>query len=284
MVVYLIAERGGRVLIFREGAHSLSLALSLTDVVTADAGGLLALVADRDFERTHAVFALYTSYSGLRLARFIEFNGILRDRAILLDGLPISRLRPMATLSMGPDRKLYVGLDDGGSERNLHDLGSVSGKVLRLNRDGTTPVDHAGEPIFAVGFEHPTGMDWTENDGTLWLAGVDGNGRPRLQGLFFEPETRRGKRGMRYELPAGLGPVKLSSYFGDGIAAFRGSIFIALGDSRSLLRIRFDQSGSMTNTEWIFANQFDSIHAISSAYDGSLYVATHDRLHRIAPF
>lgn len=280
----LIAERDGRVRVFRDGALVPSPALTLTDVSTAKAGGLLALAADRDFETTRAVYALYTTSSGLRLARFVEFNGTLTSRAILLEGLPISDSRPGAALRAGPDGKLYLGLDAGGDANNLGDLGSFSGKVLRLNSDGTTPEDQAGgTPIFAIGLGRPTGIAWSENRTTLWLAGTDRDGSSQLRGVALGPGVQRDAPGKRYALPPGVVASAFATYQGSAIPAFRGNMFIADEASRSILRVRFDPSGAITDTEWLFRDQLDSVRAMSVALDGSFYVATSDTLVRIIP-
>jgi aldose sugar dehydrogenase len=278
----LVSELGGRVRILRDGALAESPALTLTDVTTGQDRGLLAVVADREFETTHAVFLLYTTTSGLRLARFSESNGILSGRAILLDGLPISDSRPSATLKMGPDGKLYLGLDNGGDANHQGDLGSFSGKVLRLNKDGTAPQDQAaGTPIYATGLGRPTGMGWSETGNTLWLAGRDADGPDQLQA--FARGISRGARGLRYTLPAGVSASTLAIYRSSAIPALRGNIFVADAASGSILRVRVDSAGAPAETEWLFRGQFDAIRAISVAPDGSLYVATSDAVVRIVP-
>jgi len=280
----LIAERQGRVRVFRDGVLLSSPALTLIDASTAGAGGLLALAVDREFETTHAVYVVYTTSSGLRLARFFESNNTLSGRAILLDGLPISDLRPKATLKMGPDGKLYLGLDDGGDIDNIGDLGSYSGKVLRLNKDGTAPQDQAaGTPIFATGLGRPTGMSWSENGPTLWLTGTDRDGSHQLRGFAVGPRNRHGATVRRYALPSGIAESNLAIYQSNVIPAFSGNMLIADAMSRSILRVRFDRSGAIAETEWLFRGGFDSIKAISVAPDGSLYVSTGDQLVRIIP-
>ncbi len=185
---------------------------------------------------------------------------------------------------MGPDGKLYLGLDDGGDVNSPGDLGSFSGKVLRLNRDGTTPEDQAiGTPIFATGLGRPTGMNWSEDGPTLWLAGTDVDGSDQLRAFALGPEIRRGAIGKRYALPPGAGASTFAFYASNLIPAFRGNMFIAAEGSRSLLRVRVDRSGAITETEWLLRDQFDSIRAISVAADGSLYVGTLNSLVRIVP-
>jgi glucose/arabinose dehydrogenase len=68
-------------------------------------------------------------------------------------------------LHFGFDGKLYVSVGDGGVEANAQRLKSLSGKILRLNPDGSIPPDNpfAGQikprpEIFAFGFRNPWRM------------------------------------------------------------------------------------------------------------------------------
>lgn len=276
----MVAEHAGRVRVLRSGTLMPSPALTLADASTGPERTVLAMVADREFENTHAVFLLYRTTSGLRLARYTESNDILSGRAILVEGLPVSDTTPSATLTIGPDGKLYLGLDNGGDPGNQGDLGSFSGKVLRLNKDGTAPAEQAaGTPIYATGLGRPTGMDWSESGKTLWLAGSDAEGSNQLQSLNHG--VARGGRSQLHTLPAGVSASGLATYRNIAIPAFGGNLFIADAASGSILRVRIDPTGSPVATEWLLRGQLDGIKAITVAPDGSFYVATSDSVVRI---
>ena len=136
----LIAERSGRVRVFRDGALLPAAGLVLEDVTVGDGRGLLALAADHAFSSTQRVFAIYSTEDGLRVARFTVAGDRLVDRAILLDGLPAASVQPAALLRTGPDGRLYLALDDGGDSRRLGDLGCVQrqGAALHGRRHHST--------------------------------------------------------------------------------------------------------------------------------------------------
>jgi hypothetical protein len=177
-----VAERAGRIRVVRPpsaSARQASLiaepAIALADTLGAGVQ-LLAIAIDPQFARTRDVFAIYAapSRSGdsmFTLARFREVSGTLGDRAVLLDGVTASSPSPSAALRFGPDGRLYAAFDDGGDARRRGDAGSLNGKVLRLNTDGTTPSEAGGAtPVYAGGYGSPAAIDWDPPTATLWAA------------------------------------------------------------------------------------------------------------------
>ncbi len=93
------------------------------------------------------------------------------------------------SLAFGPDRYLYIGFGDGGSQRDplrtAQNPFSLLGKVLRIDVDRTQGSRAYGIPpdnpfatakgtraeIWATGFRNPWGLSFDE-DGDLWLADV----------------------------------------------------------------------------------------------------------------
>jgi aldose sugar dehydrogenase len=273
----LVAERAGRVLHFRGGALDRAGALMIDDCVTATGGGLLALAVDPQFERTRHVYALYTTRSGLRLARYVESGGRLVTRAIIVDDLPVSRETPAATLRIGADRKLYaaIGTEHQPSENIREPLG---GKVLRLNLDGTTPVDHvAMTPVIASGVDHPTGLTTRDEIPTVWVSGRSTHNE--LKPVFAAGESHS-TAAVSWRLPEHWGPVKLAAYTGDAVPALKGDLLVAGRHSRGLVRLTADRTGVVRRAEWIFPDELGPIHAIAVAADGSIVVAESGRLIR----
>ena len=280
-----IAERAGRILVFRDGRLQPSPAATLPDVRDAGGGGLLAIAVDPAFSRTRFLFAVYTAASGFRLARFRAVADTLGDRAIVIDAIESSPSAPAASLRFGPDAKLYLGVDDGGEPSRAGDLGSFSGKVLRLNPDGSTPIDQAsGSPVYAMDVNAPRGIAWDAGGGTLWI--VEQGAPDRLQAVVSAaPDRRRGTTIARYALPAGTGPSGLAFYGGDRLPSFRGNLLVAADGGRSILRLRFDPANPhrIVATERLLRDMLARIRAIGVSPDGTLYLCAGDALVRLAP-
>ena len=273
----LVAERDGRIRLVRGRRLNPAPAVSLTDI-DVGRGGLLSMAADRG-EGRRSVFVLYTTARGFRLARFTLVAGTLGDRAILLDGIPSSGERASGFVRIGPDRQLYVGLDDGGDANRSGDRGSFSGKVLRLNMDGTTPADQrSGSPIYMTDMTAPRGAAWMANGGA-WVLDVKGETDTIRPVDDAEAILRR------YRLPDRSDASAIVAYGAERPEALRGNIFIAAPGARAILRLRPDATNStqIATTERLQDDSFAGITAMVSGPDGSIYVSTGHVLLRLAP-
>jgi glucose/arabinose dehydrogenase len=171
-----VAERSGRVRAIHGNGFTDAPALTLP--VRGDGTGqIVALAIDPQFVSNGYMYAIYTAPSRtsartltFTLARFREVADTLADAVVLLDEVPASA-EAHATLRFGPDAKLYAAFDNGADARLVEDLASFSGKMLRLNADGTTPDDAPRKsPILSSGFRSPRGVTWHRPSGQLWAA------------------------------------------------------------------------------------------------------------------
>ena len=274
-----ISERAGRVRLFRDGRLQ-PVAVAIEDVVTTDRRGLLAIALDPDFEKTGHLFAVYTAPTGFRVVRYRAAGDTLGEAATVVDGIEATLAAPAATLRFGPDRKLYLGLDDAGDPSRPGDLGSFNGKVLRLNLDGTTPPDQAGgTPVYALNVNEPRGMDW--DGATLWIAES-----LRLQGVVdTSTAARRATAMVNYRLPAGTDPEGMMIYRGGLIPGLAGDLLVASADSGAILRLRFDPNNRrrIVSSEYLLNGAVGPILAIGAGTSGVVYFCTMTELFMIAP-
>jgi glucose/arabinose dehydrogenase len=286
-----IAEREGLVRVFRDGRLLPSPAISLTDAITADGGGLLAIAADPDFHANRYMYVVYTTEAGFRLARFRAVGETLGERAILLDGIP-SSATPSAALRFGPDLQLYLGLDVAGDERRAGDLGSFNGKILRLNRDATTPRDQPGlSPILVPNVLSPRGVDWDTAGSRIWIADDTPDATGQLHVALARPADAVGGGGTattRYTLPDGAAPRGLEIYRGDLFPPLRESVLVATEEpsgQAAILRIRLEPvpGGSVAGTERLLRGSIDSARAIAVSSDGIIYLSTRSALLALTP-
>jgi glucose/arabinose dehydrogenase len=285
-----VAEQAGLVRIVRDDQLQAQPALTLDDVARVDRrGGLLALTLDPQFRRTGFVYLVYTGESSregpvFRVARFRETGGRLAQKVVLLEGIPATSDNPSASLHFGPDGKLYTAFDDGGDERRSGDLASFNGKVLRLNADGTTPVDQAGAtPVFLSDLRSPRGFDWRPTEGTLWVADAAADESERLH-VFAGAGSESRSAAVKYALPRPTGASDVVFYRGEMLPAFRGDLLVAADEGQHILRLRFDaRRGTIAASERLLHDRVGPIRVVGIGMNGEIYFGTPDALGRIVP-
>ena len=134
-------------------------------------GGLLGITTHPDFSNNHFLYAYYTYEENEKLwnkiIRITEEENKASEIITILDKIPGSAFSNGGVIKFGPDGKLYVGTGTVSDESHLpQDITSLSGKILRLNDDGSIPNDNpfTNSPVYSLGHRHPQGMTWDDND------------------------------------------------------------------------------------------------------------------------
>jgi glucose/arabinose dehydrogenase len=288
-----IAERSGSVRSFNRAGLA-EPAPPIDEMALSGEGGLLSIALDPAFESTHWIYAIYTapslarSQSGVpvyRVARFREVRGVLAERAVLLDDIPVSPTRPAASIRFGGDGKLYIAIDDGGNPRSAGDLASLNGKILRLNADGTTPRDQS-DPVYSIEHRSPRGFDWHPTRQVLWIVSAVTPESVRASAIADSGPPRRAAVRASYELVRESGASSVAFYRGGLMPSFRDNLLIASReDGAGLLRVRIDADDATraVSIERLFENRLDGVRALSVGPDGAVYLCTGDALLRLAP-
>ncbi len=185
-----VTERGGKVRVIKNGQLLPTPFLTVSVALNGERG-LTGITLDPDFKTNGFVYIYYTRSNEPiknRLSRFTvsKTNPDIADPSsekILLDDIPSdSGIHNAGALHFGKDGKLYISVGDGGSFRaNAQILTNLSGKILRLNSDGTIPKDNpfvgyslpgVRSEIWAFGFRNPFTFAVEPTSGKMYVNDV----------------------------------------------------------------------------------------------------------------
>ena len=139
--------------------------------------GLIGLALDPNFATNHYVYVYYTSVPDGQdnggpngpneLVRLTDVEDRGTDLTSILPDLPSGQIHNSGTLRFGPDGKLYVSIGDTDHGWNVQDLSTLAGKILRINSDGSAPLDNpfvgqhdAEAAVWAYGLRNAWSFDF----------------------------------------------------------------------------------------------------------------------------
>ena len=172
-----VTEKSGDIRVIQDDQLLEEPLATLRPTVSFD-GGLLGIALHPEFERNHLLYVYLTYEENGKLWNKIlqirESQNKLVDAITIFDKIPGSEFSNGGFLKFGPDNKLYVGTGIvSDSSHDSQDMTSLSGKILRLNDDGSVPVDNPfpNSPIYTLGHRNPQGMTW-DDSGRMYLAEI----------------------------------------------------------------------------------------------------------------
>jgi glucose/arabinose dehydrogenase len=191
----LVVERGGRILLRKNGVRQDSAFLNLSALTNPSTGeyGLYSIAFHPQYASNRRLFAYYADLNGH--SQLAEFQADATfDHADPSSWKPIlNQVQDPASVhyggltTFGPDGRLYWGLGDGSPPDsvlpNAQDSTSLLGKILRLDIDGGTPyalppdnpfIGRAGwrGEIWQLGLRNPWRWSFDRGTGDLWIGDV----------------------------------------------------------------------------------------------------------------
>jgi glucose/arabinose dehydrogenase len=168
-----VVDQPGTIWVVKGGTRLSTPFLDITSLVLSGGEqGLLSMAFHPEYSQNGFFYVFYTSTSGgeARVVRYrVSSNPDVADAASAVPVLAVPQPAPNhngGQLQFGPDGMLYVALGDGGGSSarvNAQDIGSLLGKILRLDVD-------AGAP-YAVPPDNPL-VGTTGARGEIWALGL----------------------------------------------------------------------------------------------------------------
>jgi glucose/arabinose dehydrogenase len=251
---------------------------TVAGVTPTSEGGLLGLAVSPTYERDNRIYVYFTSGSENRVATIRYEDGRLSGQRPILTGIPAGEIHDGGRLAFGPDGKLYVSTGESGIEQLAQDMGSLGGKILRINPDGSVPQDNPdpGSPVWTSGHRNVQGLAFDAAD-RLWATEF---------GSDVWDELNRIEKGDNYGWPAAEGDANLDDYTDpfvqwrpdnaspSGLAYARGSLWAASLNGERLWQVPVRPDGSVRRPSPLFVGDYGRLRTVVAAPDGSLWVST----------
>ena len=292
----LVTERAGRIRVIRDGSLQPD-PWAVVEVASVSESGLMGLALYPDFGANGHLFVCYTYLDdqgrlGNRVARLTDADGVGVQHRVILEGIPAARNHNGCRLGFGPDGKLYVTMGDAQAPDQAQVLGSLSGKVLRLDPDGSIPEDNPfpGSYVYTYGHRNPQGLDWHPQTGELFITEhgpatndeinilePGGNyGWPNVLGAAGDPNFLD----PILSFTPTLALAGAAFYTGDKLPqSWQGNYLFANLRSAHLHRVLLEPPDFRTvrSHQRLFQGEFGRLRAVALSPDGHLYFSTSNR-------
>ena len=172
-----ILQREGQIRVVKDGVLLDEPFADLPSVASGDRG-LIGIALDPEYNiNNHYVYFYYTGLDlRNRLVRFDASTDVGQNPLVIYQtNSPSQELHVGGSIRFGPDGKMYFAVGDNGYPPNAQNLSNPHGKILRINKDGSIPVDNPffGQPgtlpeIWAYGFRNPWRFQFDSATGRMY--------------------------------------------------------------------------------------------------------------------
>jgi len=150
---------------------------TVSPIFTDGEAGLLGIALDPGFSSNNYVYVYYTyrdsgSFTHGHILRYTADGntGISpRDIFDVTSSAPNTLYHNGGYIKFGPDGKLYAMVGEFHQDQQAQNQGSMTGKMLRMNPDGSVPNDNptAGSLDYALGIRNSFGFDFDPSNNRL---------------------------------------------------------------------------------------------------------------------
>ncbi|MCH4827041.1 PQQ-dependent sugar dehydrogenase [Planococcus halocryophilus] len=158
---FYISERTGTVAYIDKDDTVTHQQVNFSDKLSgASEAGFLGFVLKQDFETNQEAYGYYVyERNGKDFNKIITLvleNGEWQENQVLLEGIPTGNVHHGGRLALDEDGTLFATVGDASTPELAQDLGSVNGKILKLNSSNEFE-------IYSSGHRNPQGITWDED-------------------------------------------------------------------------------------------------------------------------
>jgi aldose sugar dehydrogenase len=294
-------EREGKISKLNPTSGTIVFSSTISEVVSSGEGGLLGMALHPDFLTNGFLYVVYNynSPNGYKekMIRYTFSNNSLTNPTSIIDNIAASSIHNGSRIRIVNEStgvKIYFTTGDASNASTAQDVNSRSGKVLRLNADGSVPADNpiGGNPVWSYGHRNPQGLVFVNNK--LYES---------EHGPNIEDEVNIIEKGKNYGWPAVNGPCDAAEtsfcttnnikepiwssgdntiavcgidfYDNDKIPEWKNSILMTTLKDASLRHLKLSTDGnSVASASIYFKNDYGRLRDICISPSGNVYICT----------
>lgn len=291
-----MTERSGKISRLNPSTGAITPVLSINEVESNGEGGMLGMALHPNFATTPQVFVVYNYDNGSgykeKVVRY-NYNGASLDNPlIIIDKIQAAGIHNGSRLLIVGD-KLFITTGDASNSSFSQNTSSPNGKILRLNLDGTIPVDNpeANNPYWSWGHRNPQGLVFANNKLYSSEHGPNDNdeiniiekgrnyGWPDVRG-FCEPAEKDFCTDHNVVEPIKawtptIATCGLDYYNSDLIPQWKNSLLLVTLKNARLYQMKLDDAfSSITATNEYFSGKYGRVRDLCISPAGKVYLCT----------
>jgi glucose/arabinose dehydrogenase len=297
-----MTERNGKISRVNPQTGAVQTLITIAEVYAVGESGLLGMVLHPDFVANPYVYAVYTynTLQGIRekVVRFTynSGNNTLGSSFTLLQDILGNTTHDGSRLVITPDLKLMVTTGDAQDQSSPQNDTHLSGKILRLNLNGTIPADNPNPASFvwSKGHRNPQGLVYA--NGKLYCSSHGANiedeinllqqsgnyGWPNVEGLCNTPSeiTFCNANSVIPPIFSSGGSTwafcGLDYYNNDAYPRWKNNLLMVSLKNQTLYSFQLSNDGTtiVGSPTLYFAGQFGRLRDIAISPSGKVYICT----------
>lgn len=291
-----MTEKGGRISRVNPGTGTRTTLLTIPDVVSNGEGGLLGMAIHPSFYEFPYVYTgyNYNSTSGYRLkvVRYTFSGGTLSNPYTLIENIPGASIHNGCRLVILND-KIFISTGDAANTNLPQNNSSLAGKILRINLDGSIPVDNpiTGSPVWSWGHRNPQGLVYAndrlyssehgpETDDEVNIIEKGRNyGWPLVRGFCDQAEAGScATNNVREPLQAWTPTIAVSGmdYYNKSlIPQWKNSLLVATLKNARLMQLKLNANYvTVDSTKEFFTGVYGRLRDLCISPEGKVFICT----------
>lgn len=273
---YISGRNGELTLVTAEGKEEQTVDLSEPVDGESEGGQLGFVLHPEDPDKGFLYYSYQDGGAKNRVVELARDGDTWNESNVIVEDIPGGRVHNGGRLEIGPDGYLYITTGDAGDEEASQDTGSLAGKILRMNLDGTVPRDNPFDnEVYSYGHRNPQGIAW-DGDGNMYAAEHGSSAHDEINRIeagnnYGWPEIEGDEEADGMETP--LHHTGEETWAPSGMAYHEGSLYIAALRGERI--ISFDLETGGAETFYDEGSRFrdvyiegDTLYAITNNTDG----------------